>query len=116
MDSSFWYGLLQNIILLAVTAIAPALFALIVVIIRKKYAELKSYASEYGWDLDQFAELAVKAAEGMNLDGQIQDKKAYAIQIVQKQLDGRGIKLDISVIEAAVEAAVFSQFNKKEVK
>ena len=115
MDSNFWYKLLQDIIVLAVTAIAPALFALIVVIIKKKYAEFKSYANDYGWDLDQIANMAVKAAEEAKFAGLIEDKMAYALDIAQKQLDKKGIKIDLAVIKAAIEAAVYSEMNKDKI-
>jgi LL-H family phage holin len=119
MDSNFWYDLLEKIILLSVTAIMPVLVAFLFAAFKKKWAEFKSYANDYGWDVEEMAKIAVKAAEGLQLAGKIADKKEYAINLMQHQLDSKGIKINLAIIEAAIEAAVFEEFNKaksKEVK
>jgi LL-H family phage holin len=119
MDSNFWYDLLEKIILLAVSLIVPVLVAYLFAAFKKKWAEFRSYAKEYGWDVEEMAKIAVKAAEGLGLAGKIADKKEYAINLMQHQLDAKGIKINLAIIEGAIEAAVFEEFNKakpKEVK
>jgi hypothetical protein len=60
--------------------------------------------------LSAIASMAVTAAQQSGLAGLIENigtvKKQYAIQIVQSYLDSKGIDMDVSVIEAAIEAAV----------
>lgn len=55
------------------------------------------------------ANVAVQAAEQLYAQNDGAAKKAYAIQVVQGQLDTTGLKIDVAAIEAAIEAAVFSQ-------
>jgi hypothetical protein len=61
--------------------------------------------------LVEFALAAVKAAEGMGLTGEIESKKEYAENIVTKMLADAGISLSAQQIEAAIEAAVYEEFN-----
>jgi hypothetical protein len=115
MDSNFWYKLLEDVIVLAVSAIVPAVLALIVVMIRKKFAEFKNIYPEYGYLLEQAASFAVKAAEEANFAGFIDDKRAYALEIAQKYLDDHKVKLSLEVIDAAIEAAVYDVMNKERI-
>ncbi len=65
------------------------------------------------WALSEAAEVAVKAAEKMNLSEFIYDKKDYALEIVQRFLDNAGWEeVDVELLEAAVEAEVLKQFPK----
>ena len=61
--------------------------------------------------LGQYAPMVVQAAEQLHLTDVIQDRKAYAIEQLQKVLNQRGVKVDVSVIDLAVEAAVMQEFN-----
>ena len=115
MDSNFWYKLLQDVVVLAVSAIAPALFALIVVLIRKKFAEFKNLYPDYGYLIEQAASFAVKAAEQSNFAGLIEDKKEYAIGVAQEYLNAHKVKIDVAVIEAAIESAIYSEMNKERI-
>lgn len=61
------------------------------------------------------ADLAVKAAEGMELGGLISNKKQYALQVAQDWLNGEGWdEVNLEVLEAAIESAVFVKFNSDE--
>ena len=96
--------------------ILPVLFAAIagwvVVQIRAGLAKLKVvHPDEYYW-LDWLAQTAVNAAEQAKLGGLIQNKKNYAIEIMTAYLKKYGVVLDISVIEASIEAAVWTEINK----
>jgi hypothetical protein len=112
MDSNFWYKLLQDVLVLAVTAIAPALFALIVVIIRNKLADLKVKYPDYSYILEQAAKFAIQAAEQADFAGLIKDKKEYALSIAQKYLDDHKVKIQLDVIDAAIESAIYAEMNK----
>jgi D-alanyl-D-alanine carboxypeptidase len=107
MDSSFWYNLLQNILLLSLPAIAGAFVAVAVAYIKKLAAQIEAEKPDVFVVLQLFAEAAVQAAEQMNIAGLIEDKKAYALEQVQKWLDEKGIILDASLIEQAIESEVF---------
>lgn len=60
------------------------------------------------------AELVVKAAEQAKLAGLIEDKKEYAIRTAEAWLEKEGIKVDLDILDSAIEAAVFKFFSKKE--
>jgi len=63
--------------------------------------------------LQNIASVAVQAAEGAGLDGQLSDKKASAIKIVDAYLKGAGVTgFTAGQIDAAIEAAVLDQFNR----
>ena len=94
--------------------LAAALAALVIAWIRKVIAEIKQKLDDRAlWLLQEATTIAVQAAEQMNLSGQIADKKKYAMDLAEKWLASHGVKIDISVIEAAIEAAVLTEFNKK---
>ena len=61
--------------------------------------------------LEEAAKVAVTAAEQAGAAYLINDKKAYAMDIAEKWLGQHGIYLDIELIDAAIEAAVYQQFN-----
>ena len=67
--------------------------------------------------LTEAARLAVLAAEQNGLVAalkkQAYDKKTEAIRYVESYLAAHGIKLNLSVIDAAIEAAVFQEFNRE---
>lgn len=60
--------------------------------------------------LDFIVGQAVRAAEQLYKEKKGAEKKAYVFGIVEKELAARGIKLDIDVLDAKIEAAVFAQF------
>ena len=81
--------------------------------LRVKIAEAKSkLAPNLVALLDEYAPIAVAAAEQMNLAGKIQDKFLYAFELLQQLIADQGIECDVLLIEAAIEAAVISQFPK----
>ena len=111
-----WLDLLSaflNVFLGAVLpTLATALAGLAIVWINKKIALAKAQLSdEQEWVINQAINAAVLAAEQMNLKGEIQDKKAYALGIAQTWLASKGITLDLVTLEARIEAAVMAQFN-----
>lgn len=63
--------------------------------------------------LDLLVKQGVSAAEQLGLNGQIEDKKAYALKYVQDMLNQYGLKeIDVAIIEAKIEAAVFDEITK----
>ena len=61
--------------------------------------------------LEEAAKVAVTAAEQAGAAKLISDKKVYAMDIAERWLEQHGIMLDIELIDAAIEAAVYRQFN-----
>lgn len=61
--------------------------------------------------LANIARMAVLAAEQAGLAGVVTDKKASAIAAAQAMLADRGLKVDLTALDAAIEAAVASEFN-----
>lgn len=53
---------------------------------------------------------AVKSAEQAKIANLIQDKKAYAITLIEERLKTYGITLELHDIEAEVEKAVYEEF------
>jgi hypothetical protein len=64
----------------------------------------------------EFARQAVLAAEQLGLTAQIDDKKGYAFDLVDKFLAEKGISLTSDQIEAAIEAAVLAEVNQPTVE
>ena len=61
--------------------------------------------------LAQSARIAVIAAEQAGAGKLSEEKKKYAIDYAEKWLKARGITLDLDLIAASIEAAVYKEFN-----
>ena len=112
-----WLELLSEIGERVLLAVAPLLAGMIAAwlggLIKQAWAKAhQMVGEEWAWALDVAAEMAVRAAEQLKLAGLIEDKKDYAVATAQAYLDERGIKVDLSLIEAAIEAAVIGNFPK----
>jgi hypothetical protein len=53
---------------------------------------------------------AARAAEQLYKDGKGAEKKAYALAAAEKALAKYGVTLDLDIVEAKLEAAVYDQF------
>lgn len=62
--------------------------------------------------LMSIARTAVLAAEQAGLAGLIVDKKEAAVSYAQAMLTDRGMSIDISALDAAIEAAVAQELNR----
>lgn len=60
--------------------------------------------------LEEAATLAVKAAEQAKLAGFIEDKLDYAMDTAEMFLAARGFKIDLHLLDAAIEKAVLEYF------
>jgi len=101
------------------SAISPALQTLLVALVtafvgqsvawlNKKYQiEKGKLSNEQQYTLEFLASRAVKAVEQYYFDAPNSEKKARAISIVERVLDGYGFTVDVDVIASAVEAQVF---------
>ncbi|HRF49351.1 MAG TPA: hypothetical protein PLC98_17090 [Anaerolineales bacterium] len=69
------------------------------------------------WEIVNAADIAVKAAEQQGLTGELfkwaVGKKDYAIRIAQAILKANGVKVDLVLLDAMIEAKVLENFPKK---
>ena len=102
-----------NLAVLALPIISAFLIALLKAWIDKVLADIEANKPKLAEAIKEAVSLAVKAAEGMELGGFIDDKKQYALNIAQNWLDSEGWdEVDIDVLEAAIEAEVLKVFNR----
>jgi hypothetical protein len=107
----FLMGLLVLVLPIVSAFVVKALNALA----KKWLAELERNKPELADALKTAVNLAVKAAEGMELGEFIDGKKQYAMEIAQAWLNQEGWdEVDIDVLEAAIEAEVLKLFNSSD--
>ena len=92
----------------------PLCVALIIKWAVELYHKIKSEQPEVAPILEYAAELAVLAAEQIFGSGKGDQKKQYAIETIQRILAENGLKLDLSVIEDAIEAEVYKWLHHDE--
>ena len=98
---------------LALPIISGFVIAALRALVKKWLGELEASKPKLYWYLDEAASLAVAAAEKMNASEFIDEKKQYALEIMQSWLDAHGWdEVDIELLEAALEAEVLRQFPK----
>jgi len=113
-----WMDFLSKVVEGVLLALAPVLAAALaswcIAKVKTAWADFKVAQQVPSYWLEEVAEIVVKAAEQMELAKIINDKKSYAVQTAQLWLEQQGYKVDLAVIEAAIEAAVIEQFPKPE--
>ena len=109
----FLQGLLNYLVPLLAAQIAVLLGALVVKAVNEIKAKL---TADQLIILDTAVKIGIQAAEQLDLAGAIQDKKAEALKIAQNYLSVHGVKIDLSVLDSAIEAAVYEAFNVGKVK
>ena len=101
-----------NLAVLALPILSGFLIALLKSWIDAKVAEIEANKPKLADAIKQAVGLAVAAAEQMELSGFIEDKKNYALIVAQEWLDRNGWEeVNITVLEAAIEAEVLKAFN-----
>ena len=108
----FWYKLIENILLAFLPVLASLAAGALFAWLRKTWAQFKAEKPDVAWILEQAASMAVAAAEQAGAAGYITDKKNYALDMAQAYLDAQGIKINLDLLDAAIEAAVFNEINK----
>lgn len=111
MDS-FWSDLLEKLLVAFFTLVTPMVVAFLFAQFKLVWARFKAEKPDMAWMLEQAASLAVNAAEQAGAESYFKDKKAYALDVAQKWLSAQGVDIDLSLIDAAIEAAVYEEFNK----
>lgn len=110
-------NLLQEFAFNLAVAILPIIAGFVVAalnaLVKKWLQELENSKPQLAWYLAEAAEIAVAAAEKMQLSEFIDGKKQYAVEIAQAYLDAHGWdEVDVDLLEAAIEAEVLKQFPK----
>jgi hypothetical protein len=113
-----WMDFLSKVVEGVLLAIAPVLAAALaswlIAKVKTAWVDFKEAQQVPAYLIEQIAEIVVKAAEQMKLAGLIEEKKDYAVATAQLWLEEQGYKVDLAVIEAAIEAAVAEQFPQPE--
>jgi len=103
---------LQVFLIAVIPAVAAYLASMAKAWIDLKKADFAHRSPKLEDALELAVELAVKAAEQLGLSGAIDDKLDYAVSVAQTWLDSNGWdEVDVVLIEAAVESAVYAKFN-----
>jgi hypothetical protein len=96
---------LQVLLQAAFVALAGQLSAWMYKAYQEKAASL---SSEHQYILSVVVAAAVRSAEQLYSDGK--QKRSHAFSIAEKALNNYGIKLDVDVIYAEIEAQVYQEF------
>ena len=115
MDT-FWAELLQKMLVAILPIVASAVVGLLYTMIRAKWAEFKGNQPQWGYAIEQAASLAIKAAEQAGAAGYVDDKKKYALDVAERWLKLNRVPIDLDLIDAAIEAAVFKELNQDKSK
>jgi hypothetical protein len=106
-------AVLQVLLEFLLPIVAVAIISALVSWAKLLWAKAKSWNPDTTDLLAEAAKVAVTAAEQAGAAKLISDKKVYAMDIAERWLEQHGIRLDIELIDAAIEAAVYQQFNSK---
>lgn len=111
--SDVLWKFVESFVVALVPILVPLLAAWILPKVIGAWKGLKSKLdSDAIYLIESIAGMAVKAAEQAKLSGFITDKKTYAMEFVESWLKARGVKLDLKLIDSAIEAAVLDEFNR----
>lgn len=104
-------AVLQSLLEFLLPILAVTVVGAFVSLLKLKWAEFKALNPSATALLEQAAIVAVTAAEQAGLSGLIKDKREYAFEIAEAWLKKNGITIDTDLIYAAIEAAVWKEFN-----
>ena len=109
---TFLSELAEGLLLAFVPVLVSMATAWLYAKMRLAWANFKNENAGPAYVIEQVALMAVKAAEQAKLAELIEDKKSYAVQTAELWLKEKGFNVDLAVIEAAIEAAVYEQFTE----
>jgi hypothetical protein len=110
-DYEFISELLQSLLLAVLVPLAGFAVQALIAWGKDKRAELDQ---KNQWMLDSAIRIAVFAAQQVYGATNGAEKKAYALDIAEKWLASKNIYMDLDVLDAAIEAAVFEQLKRWE--
>lgn len=103
-----WNVIIGEAVTQVLRVLIPVLVALIVKWAIQLYQQIKESQPDIAKVLQTAVNTAVIATEQVMQTAEGQEKKEYAIESVQRFLAEKGIAIDVSIIEDAIEATVFS--------
>ena len=108
-------ALLQPFLESVLTILAPILIAMLAVYLNKLLTKMKAELSnEQLVYLTELAHQFVNAAEQSGLTAVIENvgmaKKEMVMALLQAEANARGIKIDVEILSAIIEAAVVEEF------
>ena len=103
-----WSLILGELMTQFLRVLIPVLVALVAKWAIQLYQEIKKDQPDFAQVLQTAVNIAVMATEQMMQTEDGQKKKEYAIASVQDYLAQKGMIIDVSVIEDAIEATVYS--------
>lgn len=106
-------AVLQSLLQYFLPLLVVAILGFIIAKIKLLWAQAKDWNPSITSLLEQAVKFAVTAAEQAGAAKLIEDKKSYAFEVAEKWLALRGLTVDIDLIDAAIEAAVYEQFNSQ---
>lgn len=109
-------SVLQSVLEFILPILFVSLAGFLVAKAKETWAKAKDWNPSATGLLEQSVKVAVLAAEQAGAAGLISDKRAYAFSVAEKWLKARGVTVDIDLIYAAIEAAVWDEFNKDKPK
>lgn len=109
MDYEFISELLQSLLLAVLVPLAGFAAQSVIRWGKAKRAEMDT---EHQRLLNSGVRIAVFAAEQVYGGAHGVEKKAYALQLVEKWLASKNIFVDLNVLDATIEAAVFEEFKQ----
>ena len=101
-----WSKILESVLVYVLPILAAALTTWVLAKVKVEWENFKRLKPNLANLLEQGAMFAVVAAEQMGIAKLIDDKKTYALQIAEDWLLLKGVKIDLHLIEAAIEKAV----------
>ena len=107
---AFLWKFAEGLLAVALPILAVVVVVYLVQRVREMTKDISSNAMYY---IEDAARIAVNAAEQVGLAGAIKDKKKYALDLAQEYLDKRGVKINLSLLDGLIEAAVMEQFPHK---
>lgn len=109
---NFDMDLISKLLEQLLMATVPVVAVFVVQLLLAKISDAKaSVAAENRWLIQFGVNMAVRAAEQVLGAGNGAQKKEHAIRAAEAYLQSQGISLDVSALDAAIEAEVFSVFN-----
>jgi hypothetical protein len=116
MNGDFWSALLQQVLAVILPVLATGLAGLIGAWIAQKTRELsKTIGAQQMASIEWAVSVAVNAAEQAGAAKLIEEKKTYAVGLAQEYLNKQGIKVNLSLLEGLIEAAVKAEIGGGEV-
>lgn len=109
--NEFWAAFVQNLMLTFAPVLASLVAAWLIAKTKEALAKAKDAEPDLVDTLSWIAKQAVRAAEQAGGKQVLGDKKEYALTVAEQYLQAKGMNIDLTLISAAIEAAVWTEFN-----